>query len=162
MCDYSIHNAKTRPAAVGDKLETYQFGYTTGFTPEGDGSVAVCLRAGTEIAFDEPIAIIGHYGAHQDFEVFVASHIPFKQTEHRVGRFRQIDMESVNRHHDALELPDGQVVLLTNLQPGQRATVLQLPAEAKAESLITPVEKVIQRVRNEGQAVLNRNLVKID
>jgi hypothetical protein len=31
-------------------------------------------------------------------------------------------------HHDALELPSGQVVLLTALCEGQRATVLQLPA----------------------------------
>ena len=31
-------------------------------------------------------------------------------------------------HHDALEFPDGQIVLLTLLYGGQRATVLQLPA----------------------------------
>jgi hypothetical protein len=31
-------------------------------------------------------------------------------------------------HHDALEFPDGQVILLTRLCEGQRATVLQLPA----------------------------------
>ena len=33
--------------------------------------------------------------------------------------------------HDALEFPDGQVVLLTHLREGQRATVLQLPAQPK-------------------------------
>jgi hypothetical protein len=33
-------------------------------------------------------------------------------------------------HHDALEFPDGQMVLLTCLVEGQEATVLQLPAEA--------------------------------
>src|SRR2546427_3401917 len=33
-------------------------------------------------------------------------------------------------HHDALEFPDGQIVLLTRLCEGQRATVLQLPAAA--------------------------------
>ncbi len=32
-------------------------------------------------------------------------------------------------HHDALEFPDEQVVLLTRLSEGQQATVLQLPAE---------------------------------
>jgi hypothetical protein len=31
-------------------------------------------------------------------------------------------------HHDALEFPDGEVVLLTRLPVGQEATVLQLPA----------------------------------
>jgi len=35
-------------------------------------------------------------------------------------------------HHDALEFPDGQVVLVTRLCDGQRATVLQLPAGANA------------------------------
>jgi hypothetical protein len=33
---------------------------------------------------------------------------------------------------DALEFPDGQVVLLARLCEGQRATVLQLPAGARA------------------------------
>jgi hypothetical protein len=33
-------------------------------------------------------------------------------------------------HHDALEFPDGQVVLVTRLCEGQRATVLQLPIAA--------------------------------
>ena len=33
-------------------------------------------------------------------------------------------------HHDALEFPDGQILLLTLLEEGQHATVLQLPAGA--------------------------------
>jgi hypothetical protein len=37
----------------------------------------------------------------------------------------------VATHHDALEFPDGQIVLLTFLCEGQQATVLQLPAEPK-------------------------------
>jgi hypothetical protein len=36
--------------------------------------------------------------------------------------------ESALSYHDALEFPNGQVVLLTRLIEGQRATVLQLPA----------------------------------
>ena len=32
-------------------------------------------------------------------------------------------------HHDALEFPDGRIVLLTKLMVGQEATVLQLPAQ---------------------------------
>jgi two-component system, cell cycle response regulator DivK len=35
---------------------------------------------------------------------------------------------------DALEFPDGQIVLLTFLREGQPATVLQLPAEPKTAS----------------------------
>ena len=34
-------------------------------------------------------------------------------------------------HHDALEFPDGQIVLLTLLAEDQQATILQLPAEPK-------------------------------
>lgn len=37
-------------------------------------------------------------------------------------------------HHDALELPDGQTVLLTFLHEGQEATVLQLPAAPRTEA----------------------------
>jgi hypothetical protein len=37
-------------------------------------------------------------------------------------------------HHDALEFPDGQVVLVTRLCVGQRATVLQLPASVRPET----------------------------
>jgi hypothetical protein len=44
MCDYSLHNVKTRPAQVGDKLTTRLFGWSTGgFAASEDKSVAVCL-----------------------------------------------------------------------------------------------------------------------
>ena len=50
----------------------------------------------------------------------------------KVARFRQINMEQPNVHHDALEFPDGQIILLTRLCEGQHATVLQLPASPRA------------------------------
>jgi hypothetical protein len=50
----------------------------------------------------------------------------------KVARFRQINLEQPNVHHDALEFPEGQVVLLTQLDEGQHATVLQLPASPRA------------------------------
>ena len=37
-------------------------------------------------------------------------------------------------HHDALEFPDGVVVLVSRLCEGQRATVLQLPAAARPQA----------------------------
>jgi hypothetical protein len=49
----------------------------------------------------------------------------------KVARFRQIDMNKPYVHHDALEFPDGQCVLVSRLKVGQRATVLQLPASAR-------------------------------
>ena len=50
---------------------------------------------------------------------------------HKTAIFRQINKEKVVAHHDALEFPDGQIVLLTSLSEGQQATVLQLPAGPK-------------------------------
>jgi hypothetical protein len=44
-----------------------------------------------------------------------------------VGKFGAIDQNVPDRHHDAIEFPDGSHVLVTLLCEGQRATVLQLP-----------------------------------
>jgi hypothetical protein len=60
--------------------------------------------------------------------------------KHTTAIFRQINKEKMTAHHDALEFPDGQVVLLTFLSEDQQATVLQLPAEPK-----TAVEAEAQR-----------------
>jgi hypothetical protein len=49
----------------------------------------------------------------------------------KVARFRRINMGKPNVHHDALEFPDGEIVLLTRLCEGQHATVLQLPASPR-------------------------------
>jgi hypothetical protein len=43
--------------------------------------------------------------------------------------FRQVNKDQPRVHHDALEFPDGQTVLLTELVEGQEATVLLLPAQ---------------------------------
>ena len=45
--------------------------------------------------------------------------------------FRQVNKEKLAAHHDALEFPDGRIVLLTLLCEGQAASVLQLPAQPK-------------------------------
>ena len=63
-------------------------------------------------------------------EVRRATIWPLKQLiSHKTAIFRQVNKNNPFRHHDALEFPDGQVVLLTLLCEGQQATVLQLPAE---------------------------------
>ena len=54
-----------------------------------------------------------------------------KVIDHKTAIFRQINKEKITAHHDALEFPDGRIVLLTFLCEGQQATVLQLPAEPK-------------------------------
>ena len=50
--------------------------------------------------------------------------------KHKTAIFRQINRNIPMTHHDALEFPDGHIVLLTLLKKRQRATVLQLPATA--------------------------------
>jgi hypothetical protein len=47
-------------------------------------------------------------------------------------------------HHDALEFPDGQTVLLTDVFEGQEATVLQLPAQPATAAEAKAQERVAQ------------------
>jgi len=125
MCDYSLHNVATRPAKVSDRLVTTQFSdsITRGFSDVGEPNVAVCLLSGTEVAFEKDIEFEGGLG-------FFLNWKRSKRTGERVARFRQIHMDKPHVHHDALEFPNGEIVLLTRLVEGQFATVLQLPAAA--------------------------------
>jgi hypothetical protein len=119
MCDYSLHQVASRPARVGDKLVTTRFPntITRGFASVDEPELAVCLLAGTELAFER--------------EVQCETGIVFAwRLGHAVARFKQVNKGQSNLHHDALEFPDGKIVLLTKLCKGQRATVLQLPAGA--------------------------------
>ena len=124
MCDYSLHHVATRPARIEDKLVATKFpnSITRGFAAAGEPHVAVCLLPGTEIAFDENVECEPSFGI---------GILPNKKIGQRLARFRQINMDNAVTHHDALEFPDGQVVLVTRLCEGQRATVLQLPAGAR-------------------------------
>jgi hypothetical protein len=119
MCDYSLHHVATRPAQIEDKLVTTKFNnsITRGFAAVGEPNVAVCLLPGTEIAFDANVECEPAIGI-----------LPTKKIGQRMARFRQVNIGHPTVHHDALEFPDGQLVLLTRLCEGQHATVLQLPA----------------------------------
>jgi hypothetical protein len=126
VCDYSLHNVKSRPARVGDKLTTRDFGTgTRGFSASEDTSVAICVRPGTELSFAEKFSATGLSGWWH------------KVIDHKTAIFRQINKEKIAAHHDALEFPDGRIVLLTFLLEGQQATVLQLPAESKTPPALT-------------------------
>ena len=52
-------------------------------------------------------------------------------TGHTLAIFRQINKDASHLHHDALEFPDGEIVLLTRLCEGQKVTVLTLPTQPK-------------------------------
>jgi len=117
MCDYSLELIASRPARVGDKLISISFPHTItrGFASADDLNTAVCLLPGTELAFEKEVrcetGMILSWGLG-----------------HKVAKFRQVNKGRSKVHHDALELPDGKTVVLTQLCKGQRATVLQLPA----------------------------------
>ena len=119
MCDYSLQNVKTRPAKVGDKLFTRRFSSGTGgFSAPEDINVAVCLLRGTELSFA--------------YEVRRSRLWPWSKNilNHKTAIFRQVNIDCPHAHHDALEFPDGEIVLVTYPMEGQQATVLQLPAAA--------------------------------
>jgi hypothetical protein len=122
MCDYSLHSVASRPAKVGDKLVSTAFrnSLTRGFAAIGEPNVAVCMLPGTELAFDGEVEC----DARLRF-------LPARKISATVARFRQVDLDRPAAHHDALEFPGGQTVLVTDLCENQRATVLQLPAEPR-------------------------------
>src|SRR5262249_28180724 len=97
---------------------------TRGFAAPEDVTTAVCLMPGTELVFDDNVQIAGL--------LFT------RTTSSNVARFREIDENEPYRHHDALELADGPIVLLTDLKAGQHATVLQLPATAQPKRKAVP------------------------
>ena len=123
MCDYSLHAVATRPAKVGETLITTTFPGTStrGFASQSEPDVAVCMLPGTELAFTQNVRYDNRW-------------IWTREVNFRVGKFGEIDRHVRDRHHDAIEFPDGSHVLVTLLCEGQRATVLQLPVVAQQAS----------------------------
>ena len=126
MCDYSLHLSASRPAELAETIAITEFfgTRTRGFASPSDPTTAVCLRPGTEIAFEANAFIQG-----------VLFRWPVRE---RLARFRQIDLDKPSRHHDALEFANGRIVLVTDLAVGQRATVLQLPVSLTAKPAAAP------------------------
>ena len=121
MCDYSLHVVSSRPAESAETIVTSEFvgTKTRGFASPADPTTAVCLRPGTEVVFET--------NAYTEGLVFRRS------VGERLARFRQVNLNEPAQHHDALEFANGTIVLVTSLAVGQKATVLQLPAEPAAE-----------------------------
>src|SRR5271154_7105175 len=92
MCDFSLQSARSRPAKIGDKLTTRNFGTgTRGFAAPEDSTTAVCLLPGTELAFSKEVATLA-YGPYTS------------RGEETIGQavaiFRQINKERPHTHHD--------------------------------------------------------------
>ena len=118
MCDYSLRAVSSRPAEVGETLITTTFRGTStrGFASESDPNTAVCMLHGTQGAVTEKVRYDSRW-------------IWPKTLDFRVGKFGVIDPHIADRHHDAVEFPDGTFVLVTQLCEGQRVSVLQLPVK---------------------------------
>ena len=122
MCDFSLHAVRSRPAKVGDKLTTRLFtSGTGGFRAPEDEGMAVCLLPGTELSFADEVRRWAKWPYPWNKTV----------TRYKTAIFRQVNKDDRAAHHDALEFPNGEIVLLTTLIEGQQATVLQLPASAE-------------------------------
>ena len=133
MCDFSLQSVRSRPAKVGDKLVTRDFGTgTRGFAAADDLGLAVCVMPGTELAFAREVACLptGLLGWKTE------------TINHQTAIFRQVNKDKLTAHHDALEFPDGRVVLLTTLSEGQEATVLQLPAQPTTATEVDAQKRV--------------------
>jgi hypothetical protein len=129
MCDYSLHCVASRDAEATDTLVVTGFYGTSsrGFASPNELSVAVCLRPGTEVAFEEE--------ACREGALFK------RRLGAKVARFRQVDRDHPDLHHDALEFPGGAIVKVNELVIGQRIRVVQLPAEPKAEEAQAPEQE---------------------
>jgi hypothetical protein len=104
MCDYSLVSVASRPAKVGDKLVTSAFpkSSTRGFATVGEEKIVVCLKLGTEIAFEK----------EAEYRHPFARIIPgfrFGKLGGRVARFRKVNFLETAAHHDALEFADGKI-----------------------------------------------------
>jgi hypothetical protein len=105
---------------------------TRGLAAAAEPQTAVCLLPGTEVAFDQDVQY-----AHP------LLWFRNRTIKERVARFRQVNTDNSQTHHDALEFPSGRLMLVTQLAEHQRLTVLQLPVTAQhtaetAEAKQTP------------------------
>jgi hypothetical protein len=126
MCDYSLHAVRSRAARLGDRLISTRFPgtETRGFAAVNEPGVAVCILPGTELVFEREIETV------HAFAQFLPS-FGFGMQGEQLARFRRVNTREPHAHHDALELANGRIVLVTRLREGQRASVLQLPTNSQ-------------------------------
>ena len=92
MCDFSLHSVRSRPAKVGDKLVTRDFGTgTRGFAAADDSGLAVCVMAGTELAFAEEVK---HFRKGPAALLWITETINY-----RTAIFRQVNKGEASAHH---------------------------------------------------------------
>jgi len=128
MCDYSLAEMRSRLAADGDELLVHRF-------PSGSLGLRSARRCWREALFPSAVvAVCIPPGAQlwlQDIPAALQLCLGIGSCE--TVTFLQQSLE-VYRHRDAVRFANGSEVLLQDLAPGQRATVLTLDPEAKHHS----------------------------
>jgi hypothetical protein len=114
MCDYSLHHVNSRPAKIGDRLTTRNFGLgTRGFAASDEKYLAVCLLPGTELSFADEVRR-------------ESSLSPWSENiKYKTAIFRQVNQHNPRTHHDALEFPrwrDRAVDVAKTRPAGHRAS----------------------------------------
>ena len=127
MCDYSLESVQSRPAKVGDRLTTRLFR----LRPVG------FLRPKTSM-LQFAYCPAQNCPSQTRLNGYVCGRGTPALSSTRPRSFARSIRASPRAHHDALEFPDGQIVLLTLLQEGQQATVLQLPATLERAKAAQP------------------------
>ena len=90
MCDYGLHDVKSRAARIGDKLTTRDFGAgTTGFAASEDQNVAVCLLPGAELSFASEVRCVPRTCVWSETVI-----------NHNTAIFRQVNPHNPRTHHD--------------------------------------------------------------
>lgn len=141
MCDFSLEHTASRAAKRGDRLMTHRFpSSTTGLVEPGHVETAVCLRPGTELAFDEPIQIVARGFIGGTGETLASKTAIFTQIEIARSRPDGTPLE----HRDAIALPNGEVFKLQELSLGQHLHVLQVPAEVTIGEAVAEVSKELE------------------
>lgn len=130
MCDYSLNLVKNRRANIGDIIVTQPFwGGTQGFADTKDKEVAICLRPGDKIIFDEPVGIMSifkrfnkHIATEAEY-VYVTS----KRKDRQYGRKQY--------HHDSLKI-GWFTYEINSLKPGLIATVISMESVDRSKKAV--------------------------
>jgi hypothetical protein len=122
-----MDNDVSQVAEAGDRLVTTGSARrnSCGFARVGEPDVAVSLIPGTELAFDKVIQYRRRFSVLR----FCGGH--------RVAEFRHFRCRDPDVSYDAIELPNGRIIMVAQLTGGQTATVERVPSALQPAAAAT-------------------------
>ena len=135
MCDYSLHGVANRPATVRDNFCSTNFMAETLHARlhrnrRAEGSRVSAARHRARVEQEVEVDHVSAACCRASASAKPASGRALPSGQHGPP----------DTHHDALEFPNGKIVLVTRLCPGQKATVLQLSVTAKKHHVDEPTQ----------------------